>query len=69
MKCLNNIKVIVDDLLCTGCSRCISFCPYGYIALEQGDLSFPVPKVEQCESCGECVKTCPFSNDYIEEDD
>ena len=65
---MNNVKIMVDTYCCTGCSRCILFCPNGYISMVQGDLGFPVPHIEECDYCGQCLKSCPFSDEFTEED-
>jgi len=46
----------VDEEYCSGCSLCISVCPYGAIKLIDGKVH-----VEDvlCEGCGACVSTCP----------
>ncbi|MDH5782415.1 MAG: CoB--CoM heterodisulfide reductase iron-sulfur subunit A family protein [Candidatus Bathyarchaeota archaeon] len=46
----------VDEEDCSGCSFCISVCPYGAIKLVDGKAL-----VEEvlCEGCGICVSTCP----------
>lgn len=69
MKRLINVESMVDNALCTGCSRCVLFCPHGYISLKQGNLGFPVPHIENCDGCGICIKSCPFSDEFSEEED
>lgn len=65
---MNNVKLMVDTYTCTGCSRCIPFCPHGYISMKQGDLGFPVPYIEKCYDCGQCIKSCPFSTEFNEDE-
>jgi heterodisulfide reductase subunit A len=47
---------VVDEDRCSGCSLCISICPYGAIKLIDGKAH-----VEEvlCEGCGACISTCP----------
>lgn len=63
-----NVKLMVDTYTCTGCSRCIPFCPHGYISMKQGDLGFPVPDIIKCNNCGQCIKSCPFSPAFNEDE-
>ena len=65
---VKNVAEIVDNLLCTGCSRCVLFCPNGYITMRKGDLGFPVPHVAKCNDCGACIRACPFIDLYDEEE-
>lgn len=46
----------VDEERCSGCSLCISVCPYE--AIELVDEKAHVEEV-LCEGCGACVSTCP----------
>lgn len=63
---MKNVREMVDNLLCTGCSRCVLFCPHGFITMKTGDLGFPVPYIGQCKDCGACIRACPFSDLYDE---
>lgn len=42
---------------CTGCSRCVSWCPVGAIAI--GPDRVARVDYELCYGCGECVASCP----------
>ena len=67
---MNNVMKMVDTHTCTGCSLCLSFCPYGNISMEQGDLGFPVPNIKDhklCSGCSKCLKACPFSDEFEED--
>jgi len=61
---MTNVKVMVDNYKCTGCTRCALFCPYGCISFTSGDLGFPVPHIEECNNCGVCIKSCPWSDEF-----
>lgn len=64
---MSNVKIMVENMICTGCGECYSLCPHGYISVTQGKLGFPVPSVEKCDDCGMCLKGCPYAN-LLEED-
>jgi heterodisulfide reductase subunit A len=56
----------VDDDLCSGCSICISVCPYN--AIERADEEINGKKMIHakineglCQGCGTCVSACPSS--------
>lgn len=67
--------VVIDELLCTGCRRCIAACPYG-----APRFNAATSKVEKCNFCKHrvgdsgnpshlpaCVSTCPAKAlEYIE---
>ncbi len=52
---------VVNEDLCSGCSTCISICPYDAITLEKQDETRSVAKVDEtlCMGCGACVVACP----------
>jgi heterodisulfide reductase subunit A len=56
----------VDDELCSGCSICISVCPYAAIErveeTKEGKTTIRV-KINEglCQGCGTCVSACPSS--------
>lgn len=43
---------------CTGCNRCVQWCPVGAIAI--GPDRVAVVDYEVCYGCGECVAGCPY---------
>lgn len=66
---MNNVMEMVIAGTCTGCSRCVLFCPFNNLTMQNGDLGFPVPHAkneELCKGCNECIKACPFSDEYGE---
>jgi len=65
---MSNIKIMVENMTCTGCGECYSVCPHGYIFMKQGKLGYPVPHIEKCEDCGICLEKCPYSN-FLDPDD
>lgn len=42
LNAMNNVNVMVDSYTCTGCGRCILFCPHGYISMIKGDLGWDI---------------------------
>jgi len=55
----------VDKEKCTGCGRCVSFCPEACIELiEEKGVDNKIRKKSQvdydfCKGCGVCVSVCP----------
>jgi heterodisulfide reductase subunit A len=54
---------VVDEDLCSGCSTCISICPYNAIEkIEEKDEKIHAKVNEAlCMGCGACVPCCPSS--------
>jgi len=52
---------VVDEDLCSGCSTCISICPYNAIEKVEGKDGKMRAKVNEalCMGCGACVPCCP----------
>jgi len=48
---------------CTGCSLCITACPFGAIDMVDGVAVIN----EACRACGECVSVCPVSVIFMRE--
>ncbi len=55
----------IDHNKCTLCKLCISNCPFGALAIEDGLLIFN----ETCTLCGACVNICRFDALSIERQD
>jgi len=57
------IKIIADN--CTGCSVCVSSCPFGAIEIVGDKAQIDLDK---CTICGSCVSACPFEAIKITKD-
>ena len=60
--------IIIDQGLCTGCSRCMSVCPMKVIELNDRRKSEPV-RPGLCVHCAHCMSVCPhgaISADFTE---
>ena len=51
-------KIVIDEALCKGCTKCARTCPVGAI---EGTVKNP-HKIDQskCIKCGACLDSCPF---------
>lgn len=54
---MSDAPIIIDPVLCKGCKKCITACPFDALEM-QGKLA--VLKVAECRACNACVKVCPF---------
>lgn len=52
----SDVLPVVDVDKCTGCSKCLQWCPTEAITLVEGKATIDEKK---CLGCGECVATCP----------
>lgn len=58
-------KIIVDELVCKGCSMCVNACPLGIIALagdvlnDKGYHPARLMSPEKCVGCAACATMCP----------
>jgi len=51
-------KIVIDEALCKGCSKCAKACPVTAIS---GKIKEPfIIDQKKCIKCGACVSTCPF---------
>ena len=48
---------VVDEDKCSGCTVCISICPYSAITMNNRDRAEVNPAL--CKGCGTCTSTCP----------
>lgn len=53
--------VSVDDVLCRGCGRCISVCPYQAVSFRPNAIGgwYAVVDEALCKGCGNCIAVCP----------
>lgn len=49
-------SVILNELTCIGCGKCVNVCPYNAITL---DKKFPIFNHDLCWGCGRCFNLCP----------
>ncbi len=47
---------VVDSAACTGCGDCLASCPYGAVAMVDGEA---VVDAAGCKGCGACAPACP----------
>lgn len=52
-------KLIIDKIICTGCTICVEECPTNALEMEN-DVAILV-RPEDCNSCGICEEACPLS--------
>jgi NADH-quinone oxidoreductase subunit F len=51
-------KIVIDESLCKGCSKCARTCPVGAIS---GEIKSPfIINQDKCIKCGACLNSCPF---------
>jgi Fe-S-cluster-containing hydrogenase component 2 len=46
--------IVIDEVLCDGCGKCVSACPYDGVFMDPERM-----KAINCTLCGQCVKECP----------
>lgn len=58
------MEKIIEKILCTGCTACLSICPKKAISfIEDSDgFKYPVIDKDKCIDCGLCKKKCPVLN-------
>lgn len=49
----NEPEIFINEINCTGCSKCVEVCPTGARTLEAINL-------DMCDNCGDCVKACIY---------
>lgn len=60
-----NIKIITDNLLCSGCGTCNAICGQEAISMKKTatmGLLHAVVDFSKCTDCGLCLKMCPSAN-------
>ena len=55
--------VVVDELRCRGCGRCVQICPYHAVSFARNALGGWHAVVDEalCKGCGNCIAVCPSS--------
>jgi NADPH-dependent glutamate synthase beta subunit-like oxidoreductase/NAD-dependent dihydropyrimidine dehydrogenase PreA subunit len=53
--------VVVDELLCRGCGRCVQICPYHAVSFAKNTVGGWHAVVDEalCKGCGNCIAVCP----------
>ncbi|MBN2755347.1 MAG: 4Fe-4S binding protein [Candidatus Goldbacteria bacterium] len=49
------MKLAVDLKICTGCAKCVSYCPFEAISIEDEKA---VIDYQKCGVCGACIEGC-----------
>lgn len=54
-------RPVIDDEACTGCGRCVTFCPDGVVKSvdNPGDAREVAIDYRYCKGCGICEVECP----------
>jgi len=56
----NNIGVILDKALCSGCGACTVICKKDCVSMkEDAGYNYPCIDTASCNNCGLCLKVCP----------
>lgn len=58
---LNNIQMVIDNAICTGCGACSGICPTQAISMTINLAGYLKPNIEysKCTYCGMCYDVCP----------
>ncbi|MBL7212867.1 MAG: FAD-dependent oxidoreductase [Desulfobacteraceae bacterium] len=53
--------VVVDEIRCRGCGRCMEACPYGAVTFLMNSVGGWYASVDEalCKGCGNCISVCP----------
>ncbi len=65
MKNINTYLLTKNKIFCCGCTGCVAICPASCLIIEEDELGFVYPKMEnesKCTNCGLCKKVCPIDN-------
>lgn len=62
--CRDNVSVVLDKKMCTGCSVCSLICPTKAITMQENGEGFlnPVIDKNKCVYCGLCTEKCISEN-------
>lgn len=65
-----NVSIVLDKKMCTGCSVCSLVCPTKSITMQENEEGFlnPVIDSSKCVYCGLCVKKCISENPEYKND-
>lgn len=56
---VSNIKLIIDNNLCSGCGACAGVCPSKAISFDLNKHYLPEINYNKCNSCKVCLRVCP----------
>ncbi|WP_430883946.1 Coenzyme F420 hydrogenase/dehydrogenase, beta subunit C-terminal domain [Fusibacter sp. JL216-2] len=56
---MNNIQVVQNMDMCSGCGSCVIACPPKIIDMQVTDIHRPLVCEEDCINCGRCLDVCP----------
>lgn len=60
MNYLKNVVTLrLDREPCIGCGLCVTVCPHGVFAVENGKAQ--ITDRDACMECGACARNCPVS--------
>lgn len=59
-------KVYQKKSECCGCAKCVYECPVNAIKMEEDELGYLYPTIDQnlCIDCNKCIKSCSFIDEH-----
>ncbi|MGM0487806.1 MAG: mercury methylation ferredoxin HgcB [Planctomycetota bacterium] len=51
------VTLVLDSAKCSGCGMCLTVCPHGVFAMEDGKAA--IVDRDACMECGACALNCP----------